>query len=949
MLKRVIQILLFLLISSLLFAGTSGKISGVVTSEETGEPLPGVNVILEGTFLGAATDIDGYFVILNVPAGKYSIHFTYIGFHEVIMKNIRVVPDLTKRLEVSLKPSTIDLTEAIVIMAEKPFFEVSATNTVKVLDSEEIEKIPVKGVNKIVSLNAGVVMADGSGGETGNATINVRGGRGNETLVVVDGIPFNDLLSGGSLGSIPDNAIEQISSQLGGFSSKYGSAQSGVINIVTKSGRTKYFGSVEAISSELTDSYGYNDVNAAVGGPIIPGNNHYFFFASGEYISADNDNPRAISLEIPTAGIDRKDLPDAESSMKRLSSKFDANYNKFKISLGFNASLRKTRNYIHSYAKNNSEHNPETHTNVIGTSLKLTNFINETTYWNVVLRYKDTRTEAGDGVWFDDVFAYGDSLRNAEIGVTIPGDAQRVLADEVGVFFGHGRISNNYRKSSTQTAGIDLNFTKQLKSHLIEFGGIYEMSKIRYFTHRPLSLASNKDLSIRERYYDTRPFFFGYDIMGNETEKTTFSAARDGNVYMEDGPKEPITAAVYLQDKVEFADFILNLGIRWDYFDPKTLRIKDPEDIFGYGDNPNLLEREDYEWAPAETHFSPRIGFAFPVSEKTVFHAQYGIFRQAPRLLDIYGGWFAMEALERDNNRTAFTGHLQSESTTQYEFGFRQQFGNVASLDITAFYKNVKGLTNYITYFTRIGASSKRYMSTANTDFGTIRGLAFAVNLRRIGPLSAKLDYTLSTAEGTGSSQASSFTAAFRNTNGEIPKSIAPLNFDQRHTLTASIDIRADKDEGPAIGNFKVFENTGLNLLINYNSGRPYTPLEYINILPGAATNAGDLTQYINSAVGGGCFRIDLKIDRTIKLFGNATLVPYLFVQNVLGAENPTDYYASTGLPDNSAFLDTELGQGFIDSSKDPEAFKSDYEALERDPENYGIPRIIRLGLKLRF
>ena len=128
--------------------------------------------------------------------------------------------------------------------------------------------------------------------------------------------------------------------------------------------------------------------------------------------------------------------------------------------------------------------------------------------------------------------------------------------------------------------------------------------------------------------------------------------------------------------------------------------------------------------------------------------------------------WMDLESMDGQGQNF---GNLKMEQTTQYEFGFKQQIGNVAALDITAFYKNVKGLINeaYLNY--TFGQTEKGVIGRINADFGTVKGLAFAFNLRRIGPLSAKIDYTLEQAEGTGSSQNSAFVAAFRSPGNKTP------------------------------------------------------------------------------------------------------------------------------------------------------------------------------------
>lgn len=950
MLKRLLALFMLLGIVSFLPAQTAGKISGIVKDADTGEALPGVNVVLQETFLGASTDVDGFFVILNVPPGTYTVSFSYVGYQPVDIEQVRVVTDITKRLDVQLKSTSIELDSAIVVVAEKPFFEASATNTVRVLDAEEIERVPVKGVNSIVSINAGVVIQDGSGGQTDNATINVRGGRGNETLIVVDGVPFNDLLFGNATGTIPDVAIEQVSSQLGGFSAKYGSAQSGIVNIVTKSGSSRFFGGGEGITSENLDDYGYNVGNGFLGGPIIPGSSKYTFFFSGEYIQADDDDPRAVGIDIPaTPGFDavhHKILPGNESKVTRLTGKLDGNFGNLKATLSGNASLNDRRVFVNSYAKSNWEHNPRIDENSLGGSLRLSHIIDPTTFWDATFRLKVTDHERGDGIWFDDLLAYGDSAKNASIGTILTAEGQRVDLDDNAVFFKHGRVNDFYRKYNIQTLGGELNFTKQLEKHLIEIGGTVERSTVRLFEASPVKLASFKNQTLQERFnqsqVDTR--FFGYDITGQSKLDNDRFITLSGDEILEAGAKKPVTISVYAQDKIEFQDFILNLGVRYDYFDQASQRLKDPHDILG---DDRRLSRDDFEDAPTEQYVSPRVGFAFPVSERTVFHAQYGIFRQQPTFFELYDSWTRIDRLEQDSQFTIRTGHLKSEATTQYEFGFKQQFANVASLDITAFYKNIKNLIDIASEQTTFGSASKQYLSYVNLDFGTVKGLAFSFNLRRLGPISTKVDYTLNLAEGTGSSTTSSLVAAFRNTNGETPIAIAPLDFDQRHTLTASVDVRAGKGEGPSLGGLKILQNAGVNMLFTYNSGRPYTPLAFVD-LTSSAFNFGETTEYINTRRGPGIFRLDLRVDKNIS-FGRVSLQPYLWVQNLLDRDNVINVYQSTGEPDNSAFLDTPEGDQKARGTGHEEGFRSDYKALEKDPTNYGLPRLIRAGLKLKF
>ncbi len=947
MFKVVLTIVIVICLFSLVFPGTTGKISGLVKDKSNGEPLVGVNVIVDGTFLGASSDIDGYFTILNVPAGNYTININYVGYQTVTYQNIRIVPDITKRINVEMQETTIEMAEEILVVADRPFFEQSATNTVRVLDSEEIQRVPVKGVNQVIAINAGVVVSDGDGGDLDNAMVNVRGGRGNETLIVIDGIPQNDGMYGNAAGSVPDAAIEQISSQIGGFSAKYGSAQSGVINIVTKGGNPKYFGSFEGVSSNITDDYNYNQATGSVGGPIIPDYNKINFFLSGEYVTTDDIRPRASGLTIPTANIDTKVRDNMDGKILRLSGKINGQItNNLKATLSGNASFRDSRIFILRYAKNNSEHYPKIEEDVIGASIKLSQVFDETSFLDAIVRFRDQKFQRGDGFWYEDLLAYGDSTINETVGITLPADGNQVRVDDNGVYWEDGRTYNQFRKYRMQKYGFDLNYTKQYKNHFIELGGTVEQNTVRFFQVSPVQLGLQKDArTLEERYYAGMVTYWGYDILGNEISgKDKFRTISDDR-YEEAGPKKPLTVAFYFQDKIEFDDFILNFGFRWDYFDPDFNRIKDITKVLG---DDGVLTADDYEKAPSESYISPRIGFAYPITERTAFHAQYGVFRQQPRYIDLYDSWINIDDLESMDGQGQNLGHLIMEQTTQYEFGFKHQIGNFASLDVTAFYKNIKNLTNQSYSNFTYGQTENSVIGMVNADFGTIKGLAFAFNLRKIGPLSAKIDYTLEQAEGTGSSSTSSFVSAFRSSGNKTPLAIAPLDFEQTHTLTANFDIRAGNDEGPSIAGIKPLENTGANFLVTYTSGRPYTPLASLNIIDGY-TRYGNLTQYVNSAVFDGIFRVDLKIDKRIN-FGDIGIVPYLWVQNLFDRENFVDVWQSTGEPDDTAFLDTPAGEQIVRGRGEfAEGYASDYQAIEKDPRNYGLPRVIRLGVRVDF
>ncbi|MGE5436440.1 MAG: carboxypeptidase-like regulatory domain-containing protein, partial [Syntrophothermus sp.] len=121
MIKKILSLVLLILFSSIIpvFAGNTGKISGKVTDATTSEALIGINVVLEGTKLGAATDVNGNYIISNVEPGSYNVIVSGIGYQKKIIQNVKVNSDFTTSLDIQLNTETLNL-ETVVIQATNP-------------------------------------------------------------------------------------------------------------------------------------------------------------------------------------------------------------------------------------------------------------------------------------------------------------------------------------------------------------------------------------------------------------------------------------------------------------------------------------------------------------------------------------------------------------------------------------------------------------------------------------------------------------------------------------------------------------------------------------------------------------------------------------------------------------------------------------------------------------
>ena len=962
--------LVFLLFSTTLFAQAGvGKISGKVTDADTKEPLIGANIVILNTNLGAATDLDGNYFILNITPGTYDVKVSYVGYASKTIQEVRVVANITYELNVEL---STDFTLPEIVVEDKKLFEPKATNTVKVIDAEQISRIPVRGIANISSLQAGVVIQEGSGGQSGNADINVRGGRSSEVLYIIDGVPQNNLYNRGSVAQVSNDAIDQISFQVGGYEAKYGQAQSGIVSVTTKSGQPTYNILGDVVTSTYTDKFGYNLYTGTLSGPIIPGIPEHTIFLSAERQWSLDDNPIAIPFEFPTINKSYDYTPDNNSETWRLSGKTTHRMGSFSVNLGglYNSrdyrlfSLAGITQVSQRFIKNDSHFADGFKESNLSFNARISQTVSQSTFWNLSVGYRAFEYKRFNPFFEDNLVAYGDSLTwYNQLGVRLYGDGFRTVqvdennnpvlnpsggliaadTDENGIFRPYGWATGYYEHRGDDAIDVNFDITSQIGNHLLEFGAGASQDVVRgysVYAYRYAQYNDSTDLSPAAKFTKLAPFVYGYDVTGQNEIGSDFN---DGSLLAPlQRPYKPVIGYVYLQDRFELEDLVINLGLRADYFDFKSYELVNPALPYANGE---FFTMNDFKLRDADLEVSPRIGVGFPVTESTVFHAQYGRFIQAPALTDVYFGPYDYNAWLPGtfDPQSGYNASLKPENTTQYEIGFRQLLADGhAALNITAFYKNVRDLVNVQQHQWREieGGAIRTAIYPENSDFGTTKGLLFSLDVTRLSFFSVSAQYTFQIAEGTGSTTSSSQTAVFRNLDALPPKVIAPLNFDQTHTAILNLDFYVPQ------GELGIFEMLDANFLFSFSSGRPYTPVNQWNLLGDNSIYADNLG-YINSAYAPGSFRIDLKLEKTFKIGDNIVLAPYLWIDNLLDSDNITNVYRSTGDPLTTGYLNTSDGINAIRLAG--EGWRQDYISLERNPWNFGIPRLIKLGFKINF
>ena len=354
----------------------------------------------------------------------------------------------------------------------------------------------------------------------------------------------------------------------------------------------------------------------------------------------------------------------------------------------------------------------------------------------------------------------------------------------------------------------------------------------------------------------------------------------------------------------------------------------------------------------AKVYVMPRIAFSFPISDEASFFAHYDILTQRPTSnlrLDPYSYQFIQQRSSIINNP-----NLKAAQTIDYEIGFQQVLTKSSSLKISAFYREQRNNVQMINIFDAYPAS---YRTFGNRDFGTVKGLTIAYDLRKTGNVRMTLNYTLQFADGTGSDR----TSAAGLIQAGLPnlRAIFPYNFDQRHAFALSFDYRYGEGKdynGPVIKNFNVLQNTGLNIVSNIGSGSPYSSQTVITNEGSFSPQYAGLTGTTNGSRLPWNYRLDLQLDRTFNLeFGKEDkkkvtfLNVYVRVTNLLNHKNFVSIYRATGNWNDDGYLAAAESQKSIQNQIDEQSFRDYYTMKVQNSFNVSSPRTIRLGVKFDF
>ncbi|MFN8143854.1 MAG: TonB-dependent receptor [Bacteroidia bacterium] len=385
--------------------------------------------------------------------------------------------------------------------------------------------------------------------------------------------------------------------------------------------------------------------------------------------------------------------------------------------------------------------------------------------------------------------------------------------------------------------------------------------------------------------------------------------------------------------------------------------------VYNYDDvQKSRIRPEIFKDYSPQVNVMPRIAFSFPISDEAYFAAHYDILTQRPQDLNLVRfNPVSYLNLAQGLGGTISNPDLKPERTTDYEIVFQQKISRSSAFSLSAFYKELRDMIQYTTVQY---AYPITYSTYGNLDFGTVKGLTFAYDLRRTGNIRMNISYTLQFADGTGSDANASAGILAQQGQTNLRETL-PLSFDQRHTFVTSFDYHYSDGknyDGPVWWGKQVFANAGANIVLRAGSGTPYTRKG--NITPEADfTTAANGRSTINGTLNGSRlpwqFKIDAKVDKDFEIklgkkqdgtqrrsvYANV----YVQVLNVLDAKNIIGVYRATGSPSDDGYLASAGAQTSIASQVDPQAYIDLYTIAENNPTNYSLPRRIRLGVQLNF
>jgi outer membrane receptor protein involved in Fe transport len=891
---------LCIVVPTILFAGTTGKIAGRIIDAETKEPLIGANVVVQGLPIGATTDVDGFYTINNIPPGAYSVVASMLSYRRTTMTDVVIKIDLTTRVDIKMSSEALQGQE-VIVRAERPLVQKDVTSTSVIVSAEELKRVPMENLGQIINVQAGVV-----GGH-------FRGGRSNEVAYLIDGVAINDPYSGTRSIEIENTTIREMEVVSGTFNAEYGQAMSGIVNIVSQEGSQKYHVSLSTYGGDYVTSHTDVFSNVATFGafriknfqgslsgpvPFVDGMTFYlngryyddqgYLYGTRVYNTTDVSpfilkdrsgtpilDPAGNQIYIYTHTGDGASVPMNPSIRQSINGKIAYSIDEFKFTYSLFYDTTWNKYYDHAYAWTPDGIQNHKRSDMVQ-SFQITHTMSANMFQTLKFSYNDFRYK---GYLYENSF--DSNYVEPSQGAPISGYA----------FHSGGNQTGRYNRYSKTIIG-QWALTSQLTSNnKVGMGVEYRQHEI--YNHGMDMI--NKNTVEKDSITGGLKFVIGYPQLGSS-----------GN---QEYTKKPYEFSAYVQDKIEYDMMIVNAGVRFDYFLPNSSY---PYDLRNPANNKNFPNAGVMKAASAKVQVSPRLGVSFPITDNGILHFSYGHFFQIPSFENLYYNSDYLITARSSLSNILGNPDLEAQRTVQYEFGLQQAFSNSIGLDFSVYYRDIRNLLGMEILNTYEGFKYARFI---NRDYANIKGFILSFDRKFTDFYSIRVDYTYQVAEGNASDPYAEY---YNNqTDPPIPsnKMVVPLNWDQRSTLNISVTVGKPGD-------------WNVGAIMQFGAGFPYT--EDIRVSNGIRfENGGKKPTTMN---------LDLRAEKTFEWEG-VSLTAFALIYNVLDIKNENYVDAASGRANVDLFTYLAGTRYALNT----------IEQYVNNPGNFSTPRQIRLGVTLEY
>ena len=803
---RFLLLLLPLVLASPAWAQEKGGVTGRVTDKRTGHAIPFATVTVVGAQRGGLTDSEGQYLVTGVPPGTWEVRVQFLGYRTESRAEVAVAPGRTVTINYQLEEIVVRQEKAIEVTAERRLVEVKQGTTIRSANAGQIRNLPVQTVTEVLQQQAGI--------STEGDQIHVRGGRADETVFVVNGVANRDLVTGQSTaGQLNARSVAELNVATGAYDVRYGNALSGVVEIKLKEGGERFEGGFTTSGGR----FGGRSFQLTLGGPdpfwkrllgaarLKAGSLSSFLDVSGSFYST-----RFPSIDdLPGGPRLRSGYEDglfgtrfkygsffSPSQDNRWAARYALTWKpneRDKLSLNLSKRIAIDQGFSRTFITASGDQGEPAYPwrwsrRLLHAPTIFEDNVQSSVHWRHTLSsagYTEAQVSRYFFAQHQDVLGKRWPQYEEPDDLSLPDSTMR---DD---YFIDSGDDNTWQDRRTLTYGLQWSLVQRLRRHEIEVGLEHEFQTVQYLTIED-------------------PWVFDPDTLGGAHDLWRV---------------HPWVGNLYVRDRLEYEGFIANVGLRADYW----FLGREAEQALADTANRNITattreafyrDTDSFFGRRYKLHVSPRVIVAHPISEHSSFFFNYGEFTQIPSYRYVYS---KLTSISSESFPLLGNPSLNPQVSVNYEVGAKHQFRPGTAANVTFFLKDIYDYPAATTFKRSQGASLVDIFVYLNGHFARAKGFEIEVEKRRSTWWSGKLSYTFQQTKGKSSD--ANEQKVVQESGGDAAETRLSETFvrwNRPHKLAVNLDLRFDRD---APARFGWLGQTGLNLYVQGQSGRAYTPV----------------------------------------------------------------------------------------------------------------------------